>query len=68
MSGTRLILMPKVPSVFGSVKWSPEAIKRLDPDPDWGLDDLAKELEDIASRMPGPGLPHNTPTPLRSTE
>ncbi|KAL3692585.1 hypothetical protein R1sor_006236 [Riccia sorocarpa] len=65
MTGTRLILTPKVPSPFGSVKWSPENLKKLDPSPDWGMDDLARELREIEKRMPGPGLPQNTPTPAR---
>ncbi|KAG6544760.1 hypothetical protein Mapa_013786 [Marchantia paleacea] len=66
--GTRLILTPKVPSPLGTVKWTPGALSRLDPDPDWGLDELSKELDDIASKLPGPGLPHNTSTPLRPTD
>ncbi|KAL2635438.1 hypothetical protein R1flu_006917 [Riccia fluitans] len=67
MIGTRLILTPKVPSPFGSVKWSPENLKKLDPNPDWGIDDLKQELKEIESRMAGPGLPHNTPPSARHT-
>ncbi|BBN05565.1 nucleoporin GLE1 [Marchantia polymorpha subsp. ruderalis] len=68
MMGTRLILTPKVPSPFGTVKWAPGALSRLDPDPDWGLEDLTKELDDISSKLPAAGLPHNTSTPLRPTD